>query len=396
MATTYGPQPIVTNGLTMYVDASNPRSYNPVENLWATSETALLGSVVGGSSALNAGAGPFGGAAWTITVSDSGNHYLFDTGPSLSLYDIVTHSVYVKSNTSTLRQIALRFWTGAGRAWTVDRFVYFNLATESVYASSGTILDSRITNIGNDWYRLSITARVDQAGFAAMSVYGSGIGYSVGNTYQVAGFQLERNWGPTAYTATSGAAVSKPTTWTDLSGNGNNVTLVNSPAFYAIGNSGAMRFNGVNQEGNLTSLNYVTGRSTIMAVCKYEGGILEASRGRIIQGFNNNWLLGAWNGNVANYYAEGWVSPVSNGGFNTNWNSLAGTGDTVADWWELYRDGKLSLSNNGGSQGINGLRLSSGGEPATCLIGAVLAYNRVLSADEIYRNHNVLRGRYGI
>ena len=396
MATTYGPQSIVTNGLTMYVDAGTTRSYNPVENLWATSETVLPATFFpGGTSALNAGAGPFGGAAWTITVTNSADHYLFENGPSLSLYDVVTYSVYVKSTTPQFRQIGLRFWTGAGRAWTSAREAYFNLATETMFASSGTLLHTGITNIGNDWYRLSITARVDQAGFAAMSVIGNGI-VTIGHTYQVAGFQLERNWGPTAYTATSGTAVSKPTTWTDLSGNGNNVTLVNSPAFYAIGNSGAMRFNGVNQEGNLTSLNYITGRSTIMAMCKYEGGALAASNGRIIQGYNNNWLLGAWGGNVANYYAEGWVSPVGNGGYNTNWNSLAGTGDTVADWWEMYRDGKLLFSNNGGTQGINGLRLSSGGEPATCLIGAVLAYNRVLSADEIYRNHNVLRGRYGI
>ena len=394
MATTYGPQSIVTNGLTMYVDASNPRSYNPVENLWATSETALLGSVVGASSTLNAGAGPFGGAAWTITVSDGSNHYLFDTGPSLSVNDIVTHSVYVKSNTNTLRQIALRFWTGAGRAWTVDRFVYFNLATETVYSTSGTILDSRITNIGNDWYRLSITAKPDQAGFAAMSVYGSGIGYSVGNTYQVAGFQLERNWGPTTYTATSGSAVNKPTTWTDLTGNGNGLTLVNSPAFYAIGNSGGIRFNGVDQEA-YNSLNYSTGRYTIMVYNKYESGGV----GRILTSLNNNWLLGAWGGNIADYYAEGWVSPVSNGGYTNNWVGVAGTGDSTADWWELYRDGKLSLSNNGGSAGPNGLRIavwSSSTERSVCQVGAILAYNRVLSADEIYRNHNALRGRYGI
>lgn len=397
MATTYGPQSIVTNGLTMYVDAGTTRSYNPVENLWATSETVLPG-IVNGSSALNAGAGPFGGAAWTITVSDGSNHYLFDSGPSLSLNDVVTHSVYVKSNTNTLRQIALRFWTGAGRAWTTDRFVYFNLATESVYSTSGTILDSRITNIGNDWYRLSVTAKVDQAGFAAMSVYGSGIGYSVGNTYQVAGFQLERNWGPTAYTATAGTAVSKPTTWTDLSGNGNNITLVNSPAFYAVGNSGAMRFNGVSQSGNITTLNYATGRHTIMVFSRYEGGV-GATNGRILTGYNNNWLLGGWGGTVANYYAEGWVTGVGNGGYNTNWQGLAGTGDSTADWWEFYRDGKLSVSNNNGSAGPNGLQLGLQnvyGEPATCLIGVILAYNRVLSADEIYRNHNALRGRYGI
>ena len=394
MATTYGPQSIVTNGLTMYVDAGTTRSYNPVENLWATSETVLAATFfAGGTSALNAGAGPFGGAAWTITVTNSADHYLFENGPSLSLYDVVTYSVYVKSTTPQFRQIGLRFWTGAGRAWTDNRIAYFNLATETMYSSSGTLLHTSITNIENDWYRLSITARVDQAGFAAMSVYGTGV-VTNGHTYQVAGFQIERNWGPTAYTATSGTAVSKPTTWTDLTGNGNDITLVNSPAFYAVGNSGALRFNGVNQEG-YNSLNYTTGRHTFMVYNKYE----IVGTGRILTSLNNNWLLGGWNGTIANYYAEGWVSPVSSGGNSTNWFGVAGTGDSTADWWELYRDGKLSLSNNGGSAGPNGLRIavwSSSTERSTCLVGAILAYNRVLSADEIYRNHNALRGRYGI
>ena len=64
------------------------------------------------------------------------------------------------------------------------------------------------------------------------------------------------------------------TTWTDLSGNGYNGTLVNSPTF----SQGVFTFNGSTNYINVSGVNFATGTSTIMGAARYTG----ATRGRII------------------------------------------------------------------------------------------------------------------
>jgi hypothetical protein len=75
------------------------------------------------------------------------------------------------------------------------------------------------------------------------------------------------------------------------------------------------------------------------------------------------------------------------------------TGNQPGDSWALYRNGNLIAGpNTNGSNGPNGIRLGGSilGEYSTCQVGCVLAYNRVLTDDEIQQNFNALRGRYGL
>jgi hypothetical protein len=181
------------------------------------------------------------------------------------------------------------------------------------------------------------------------------------------------------------------TTWTDLSGNGNNGTLVNSPTF----SQGVFTFDGATNYINVSGVNFATGTSTIMGAARYNG----ATRGRIINGLNNNWLMGHWASTTENYYAEGWVSAVSSGTSDTNWRIMTSTSNTTSPSYSLYVNGTLSVSNTNGTAGPNGLRIGAyglGGEFSTGQCGFVLAYNRILTAAEILQNYNATKSRFGL
>jgi hypothetical protein len=182
------------------------------------------------------------------------------------------------------------------------------------------------------------------------------------------------------------------TTWNDLSGNGNNGTLVNSPT-YSSANSGKLVFNGSNYV-TVSSLNLSTTNHTIIAVARYTG----ASNQRIISG-GSNWLMGWWSGNTNQYYPNGAFVSSGGGGAETSWIFYAAVGDYSADSWTLYRNGITIVAgpNSNGSNGPNGLTIGGGlGENSACEVGVVLAYNRVLTTAEITQNFEILRGRYGL
>ena len=183
------------------------------------------------------------------------------------------------------------------------------------------------------------------------------------------------------------------TTWTDLSGNGYNGTLVNGPT-YSSANGGVIVLDGVNDyidvPINLTNTNY-----TIMGAARYV-----TIGGRTFSARNNNWLMGHWNVTTQNYYAEGWVSGVGAGPGDTNWRIYAATGDYSGDSWAMYVNGVLNVGpNNGGSNGPNGFAIGSyagSGEFSNSHISNLLVYNRVLTAAEIQQNFNATRSRFSI
>jgi len=142
--------------------------------------------------------------------------------------------------------------------------------------------------------------------------------------------------------------------------------------------------------------NLATGQYTVMGAARYTG----ANRGRIITSLNNNWLLGHWNAQTENYYAEGWVTAAGNGPNDTNWRIYAGLGDTVADSYTMYSNNTLIAGpNNGGAAGPNGLSIGAfagTSEFTDGQFGFVLCYNRLLSVAEMTQNYNFFRGRYGL
>ena len=186
------------------------------------------------------------------------------------------------------------------------------------------------------------------------------------------------------------------TTWTDLSGNGNNGTLVNG-ASYNSSNGGVIALDGVNDyidvPINLTNQNY-----TIMGAARYV-----TIGGRTFSGKNNNWLMGHWSSTTRNYYAQGWVSSVQNGESDTNWRVYAATGNYSGDSWALYVNGQLNVGpGSGGVTGPNGINIGrhgtgnsgNGSEYSNSHISFLICYNRVLTASEIQQNYNATKSRF--
>ena len=178
------------------------------------------------------------------------------------------------------------------------------------------------------------------------------------------------------------------TTWFDLSGNGNNATLVNGPTYSGV-NGGVFNFNGTNQYAS-SPINVATSNHTIIAIARLTGS---GNNRRVIASSSVNYLMGWHGGGTDKYYANGWVYD-GGGAALTTWICYAAVGNYSTDSWQLYKNGvALGTPNNAGANGPNGLIIGGDtiyGEYSNCQVAVVLAYNRVLSAAEIQQNYNAL------
>jgi len=187
------------------------------------------------------------------------------------------------------------------------------------------------------------------------------------------------------------------TTWTDLSGNGNNGTLVGSVS-YSSSNGGVLVTPGTTGSYiDITSLNLSTSNYTVMGASRYV-----SIGGRVFSGRSNNWLMGHWSSSTVKHYAEGWVTDSSSSEqSDTNWRIYATTGNYSGDSWAFYVNGQIETGpNSNGANGPNGFSIGryalGNSEYSNSHISFLLCYNRVLTAQEIQQNYNTLKDRYGL
>ena len=189
------------------------------------------------------------------------------------------------------------------------------------------------------------------------------------------------------------------TTWFDISGNGNDGTITGSVSHSSLFN-GVFELPGTSGNYiNVTSPNLSASSHTIIGASRY---VNASGGGRIFSGYANNWLMGHYgtgSDTRGDYYANGWVYNPSNTGGGV-WGIYAGTGDTATDTWGIYDNGVLITSNSNGANGPNGFGIGryapSNTEYSNAYVGFLIAYNRVLSAEEIQNNFKALRGRFSI
>lgn len=187
------------------------------------------------------------------------------------------------------------------------------------------------------------------------------------------------------------------TTWYDLSGNRNDMTLINGVGFSRAA-SGVMKLDGTNDYIELPSFNISTTNHTIIGVSRYTGG---GPSGRIFSAHTNNWLMGHWNGSIKTYHPGNWVAGPGISG-TTEWLMHAVVENYSADLWTYYCNGVQIASNSSGIEGPNGLSFGNwrqGGvaaELSIAEIGFFMVYNRLLSVEEINQNLNAFKGRYGL
>ena len=214
------------------------------------------------------------------------------------------------------------------------------------------------------------------------------------------------------------------TTWYDLSGNGNHVTLYNGPTFA----DGTLTGNGTNEYGrtnntlNLTGLSAITVISTWKQTSTTAGGMVYEHtstwntnndyEGVSYGGFglytNSNGT-----GTVANMNHHQLRGNVGYGGSNTTSPNTAtfqhyttihnfaaaGASETLVYINGAFADDSYGTTDNTSTFGDDYLYLwSRGGSSAwsTNSLGFLQIYNRILSAKEILQNYNATRTRFGL
>ena len=198
------------------------------------------------------------------------------------------------------------------------------------------------------------------------------------------------------------------TTWTDLSGNGNNGTLTNGPTFNAA-NMGSIVFDGTNDYIYRSSLsNFNSSTYTILLWGKFvsvsSSGILfnlgrsPSDANSEAQLYYNNSRLVYWDydGSMAFNFIQssgtlstnvyqylGFTKNSTNGTFYINGYS-SGTGTAAFDANISTNDFTIGADIRDSINYVNGN------------ISQFLLYNRVLTASEVLQNYNATKSRFGL
>ena len=204
------------------------------------------------------------------------------------------------------------------------------------------------------------------------------------------------------------------TTWTDLSGTGNNGTLVNGPTF-STANNGSIVFDGTNDRGTFTV------PVTSSTPQTYEVWVKGTASPSASGGFGYILFISTNVTLVGGYFAIGYAGSTLQtneifGSFDAgSWASM-GTGiignsttvrQIVVTWnnsvTRVYVDG---IEKNSRTQTLppNGFSTTvafadANTTPYRMISGNIYnikAYNRALTAAEVAQNFNALRGRFGI
>jgi hypothetical protein len=204
------------------------------------------------------------------------------------------------------------------------------------------------------------------------------------------------------------------TTWTDLTTNGNNGTLINGPTFDSA-NGGSIVFDGTNDYVSVSDNSTINGTSqTISVWFKNTGTYTTGNKTAEIIGKHNA------SGSMSGY---GIILPNVLGDIKLNgYVKNASTGYSVnslqiinpLNWYNatitfssnsqliLYLNGNFDSSTsigtltNSSQPFIMGDSNDSFWNVYNGKIGETLIYNRVLTATEVLQNYNATKGRYGL
>jgi hypothetical protein len=203
------------------------------------------------------------------------------------------------------------------------------------------------------------------------------------------------------------------TTWTDLSGNGNNGTLTNGPTFDG-DNLGSIVFDGT--DDRVVIPHNSSQNPTEITICSWvnQTDILNLSgRNPNIIGKTGNSgyrvrINGGFNTNVGSivFFDRGSTNNITTLDglvFSGSWYFIVGTGSAAG--LKIYLNGTLQASNTtsfGGYTSTGDLAVgaaSSGNDFSEQFYGKIsqtLLYNRELTAQEIQQNYNATKSRFGL
>jgi hypothetical protein len=203
------------------------------------------------------------------------------------------------------------------------------------------------------------------------------------------------------------------TTWTDLSGRGNNGTLVNGVG-YNSGNLGSLSFDGVNDYVQLSTTTLLRASSAISAWINIDDFTTgKTSTGRVFirnSGNNFNSLIGFYNGGYS-FEVNTNSNPHEMAGRTTG--NVSSSAISAGSWFHfsLVFDsntfyGYVNGVQTGSANIANNLLFNRIGDGSTFAdnypaymkgkIANFKVYNRALTAAEVSQNFQALRSRFSI
>jgi hypothetical protein len=204
------------------------------------------------------------------------------------------------------------------------------------------------------------------------------------------------------------------TVWTDLSGNGNNGTLTNSPTFDSA-NGGSIVFDGTNDFINLNSLNSLFSTTsqniTFSFWLRFNGSSTTTFLFLVFStGFNGGRFITITNSNIGAFLFVT-SSPSNSSTIDCSLSNITNVWTNIVVVWNgtnyiIFRDGlelsftsRINLSSSATGLGNTPVRLgvdsiTTRGFPGR--ISTTLIYNRALSAAEVLQNYNATKSRFGL
>jgi hypothetical protein len=191
------------------------------------------------------------------------------------------------------------------------------------------------------------------------------------------------------------------TTWTDLSGNGNNGTLVNGLTFLPNSNGGIFNFD--NADDAVICTNNASVQITVGTIT----GWFKVTNGSSVNGIiakQNAWGLFVWNDTLSTY---DWGNTAQRDtGINVadgNWHyavmTFTETIGTPSNNAIIYLDGTAVLTTTVKNLNQN-VTVQVGEANASQYFGGFIGqasiYNRVLSSTEVLQNYNAQKTRFGL
>ena len=188
------------------------------------------------------------------------------------------------------------------------------------------------------------------------------------------------------------------TTWTDLSGNGNNGTLINGTSYSSL-NGGTMLFDGINDMVSVAhSPNLNSTTITVSMWIKF-GSSLSGDKVLFSKGSEGSRTYWFYESNGVYFAYGGFTGRIPAEILVNQWCNIVGVQTSTTTL--IYLNGVLYSSGGGAAsstttQGIGINSYSSGIYHASAKnIPQVAIYNRALSATEVLQNFDALKSRYG-
>ena len=200
------------------------------------------------------------------------------------------------------------------------------------------------------------------------------------------------------------------TTWTDLSSNTNNATLVGSPPWTSAGTASYFTFNGAgSQYASTVASKFNTSYTgkTIFFAARMTVGSFSVGTFRCLFGTNggsrnfNTYLYSPSSGVFQIHYSAGGTGGFSNNlSLTTNQWFIGAVTQTTGGLVTYYFNGQAAGTNTGITfaqyAGNSGEYVALGDNYWYGDLPVVAVYGRALTAAEILQNHNAIKTRYGL